>query len=64
MRGEREMLTLAWLVPFVMAPIASASAVQVGPFVLAGITWMAWRRVRFQSVLLSTDVELAAIGAV
>ncbi len=64
LKGEREILTMAWLVPFVMAPIASATAVQVGPFVLAGMVWVAWRRANGIRVAQARKAGFAAVQAI
>lgn len=44
MRGEREILVAAWLLPMLMAPLGNALSLQVGPFVLIGLLWTAVRR--------------------
>jgi hypothetical protein len=68
LKGEREVLTLAWLAPLVMAPIASASAVQVGPLVLVGMVWVAWRRLELakarevESEAKASILELRALS--
>jgi hypothetical protein len=43
-RGEREILALAWILPLVSTPIASATHIQVAPFVLFGLLWLTLRR--------------------
>ncbi|WP_321781822.1 glycosyltransferase family 87 protein [Paraburkholderia sp. J94] len=45
LRGEREVLVAAWLLPVVMSPLASALHLQVAPFVLACLLGMNVRRV-------------------
>jgi hypothetical protein len=54
--GEREVLAAAWLLPFLMAPIASATSVQTGPFVLMALLWIVLRRVR-QEASTTPQVE-------
>ncbi|UWX58024.1 DUF2029 domain-containing protein [Chlorobaculum sp. MV4-Y] len=44
LRGEREVLVVAWLSPLLMAVIAEALKVQIGPFVLCSLLWMTYRR--------------------
>ncbi|NTW56048.1 MAG: DUF2029 domain-containing protein [Chlorobiaceae bacterium] len=46
LRGERELLVIAWLLPMLMIPIAETLNVQVGPFVLCGMLWMTFRRAK------------------
>jgi hypothetical protein len=50
LRGEREMLVVAWLLPLFMIPIAIALKVQVGPFVLCGLLWITARRAAIASM--------------
>lgn len=44
LRGEREILVLAWALPLLMSPIANATFVQTGPFVLIALVWAIMRR--------------------
>ncbi len=46
LRGEREVLVAAWILPLFMGPIAQALGVQIGPFVLIALLWMIVQRVR------------------
>jgi hypothetical protein len=39
-KWEREAMVFAWLVPFLMAPVAAATHVQLGPFAVAGLLWV------------------------
>jgi len=45
MRGDREVLVLAWLLPAVSTAIATITSVQIGPIALAALVWIALRRV-------------------
>jgi hypothetical protein len=58
--GERDVLALAYLMPFVIAPVASAVSLQVGPFVLVGLLWMVWRRVGGRRSAETQDAEAVA----
>ena len=42
--GEREVLVAAWISPLLMAPLATAFSVQIGPFVLGALLWVMVRR--------------------
>ena len=44
LRGEREVLVAAWSLPMLIAPIAVASSVQIGPLVLCSLLWITVRR--------------------
>jgi hypothetical protein len=44
LRGEREVLVAAWILPLLMNPIAKATSVQIAPFVLGAMLWMTMRR--------------------
>ena len=44
LRGEREVLLVSWLLPMLMAPLATALSVQVGPLVLCSLLWITARR--------------------
>jgi hypothetical protein len=44
LRGEREVLIAAWLLPLMMAPIATATHVQLAPFVLVCLLGICVRR--------------------
>ncbi|NTV66730.1 MAG: DUF2029 domain-containing protein [Chlorobaculum sp.] len=50
LRGEREVLVAAWLLPMLITPIATALLVQVGPIVLCGLLWITLRRATAASV--------------
>ena len=43
-RGDREVLVAAWILPMVMAPLAQATSVQIGPWVLAALLYVIVRR--------------------
>ena len=45
LKGEREVLVAAWISPLLMAPLATAFSVQIGPFVLGALLWVTVRRV-------------------
>lgn len=51
LRGEREMLVVAWLLPLLMYPIAIALSVQVGPLVLGTLLWITFRRAAVRSTI-------------
>ncbi|ACF11860.1 conserved hypothetical protein [Chlorobaculum parvum NCIB 8327] len=51
LRGEREVLVVAWLLPMVMVPIAVVLNVQIGPFVLCALLWIAARRATAASMM-------------
>ena len=51
LRGEREVLVVAWLMPMLMAPIAASLNVQVGPLVLCSLLWITIRRVSALSMM-------------
>lgn len=62
MHGERELLTLAWVLPLLMAPIASTTSLQAGPVVLIAMLWVVNRRIATIAVVTSADeLELAAV---
>jgi hypothetical protein len=44
LRGEREVLVAAWLLPLLMASIASTLFVQIGPLILGTLLWITIRR--------------------
>lgn len=44
-RGDREVLVAAWLLPALATALASTARVQIAPFVLAALVWVAVRRV-------------------
>jgi len=44
LRGEREVLVAAWLLPVLVAPLAKLAAIPVGPLVLAALLWTVVRR--------------------
>ena len=43
-RGERETLIAAWILPLVSTPIASATHIEVAPFVAFSLLWLTLRR--------------------
>jgi len=45
---EREILTAAWIVPFLMAPIASTISLQIGPLILIALLWIVVRRAEIE----------------
>jgi len=47
LKGEREILAVAWLLPLLMAPIVGLSHIQIAPFVLAGLLGVIVRRVNY-----------------
>jgi len=54
LRGEREVLVVAWLLPLLMVPIAIALRVQIGPLVLCCLMWITIRRANAASMLSAT----------
>ena len=46
--AEREVLVAAWILPLLMAPLASGYFVQLGPFVLGAFLWLMVRRARVE----------------
>lgn len=69
LRGEREVLVAAWILPLLMSPIAQGTSVQVAPFVLGALLWMTTRRAgtpllgghqRSQCLNASPDISLSA----
>ncbi|GAB3100639.1 glycosyltransferase family 87 protein [Cupriavidus yeoncheonensis] len=44
LRGEREVLLAAWLLPLPMAPLAAATSIQTGPIALVGLLLLILRR--------------------
>jgi hypothetical protein len=44
LRGERELLVAAWLLPFLIPLAVKVTHVQVGPVVLGAWLWMIMRR--------------------
>jgi hypothetical protein len=57
LRGEREVLVAAWLLPMLMAPIASALNVQVGPLVLCSLLWITVRRTKAALMMGDTATD-------
>jgi hypothetical protein len=49
--GERELLVIAWLLPMLMVVIATASSVQIAPFVLCCLLWITTRRATAASMM-------------
>jgi hypothetical protein len=54
---EREVLAVAWILPLILAPIASATGVQIGPLVLVALLWIAVRRVATEGAPVATETE-------
>jgi hypothetical protein len=52
-RGDRTVLVLTWLLPALGTAIATATHVQVGPFVLGAMVWIVVRRVRSGATAVS-----------
>jgi len=44
LRGEREVLVAAWVLPIIMAPLAMAVPLQIGPLVLVALLGAVVRR--------------------
>ncbi len=61
LRGEREWLVAAWLLPVAMAPLASATHVQIGPVVTAGLVWLGARRAGVVPAGVTACVEESAV---
>ncbi len=55
--GEREVLVAAWLLPLLMAVIAKALNVQIGPIVLCSLLWMTYRRATKTSMTGATAIN-------
>ncbi len=51
LRGEREVLVAAWLLPMLMVVIAKSLHVQIGAFVLCGLLWITYRRATTTSMM-------------
>jgi hypothetical protein len=47
LRGEREALIAAWLLPLLLSPVASHLHLRLGPWVLCGLLWAVVRRAGF-----------------
>jgi hypothetical protein len=62
LRGEREVLTLSWLLPLLISPIATRTSVQIGPFVLMTLLWMIMRRADTVFMVASTAIHDSAGG--
>jgi hypothetical protein len=59
--SERELLVVAWAFPLVMAPIAGAIPIQLGPMLLMAMLWVVHRRVEAMRVTaVAHTMELAA----
>ena len=54
LRGEREVLVVAWLLPILMVPIATALSLLVGPIVLCCLLWITVRRANAASTMGTT----------
>lgn len=63
--GERDVLVAAWVLPLVMAPIASTTSLQLGPLVLVALVWNANRRCAAATSqdhkIVGADAELLAV---
>jgi len=57
MRGEREVLVAAWLLPMLMSPIATVLSLQLGPFVLCSLLWITYRRSTAASMIGDTAID-------
>jgi hypothetical protein len=57
LRGEREVLVIAWLLPMLAVLTATALSVQVGPFVLCGMMWITARRAAAASMMGATTTD-------
>ena len=55
-RGDREVLTAAWLLPVLSTTIAYLTHVQTGPIVLGALVWIAVRRVAGHAPFEGRDV--------
>jgi Glycosyltransferase family 87 len=61
LRGDREVLMAAWLLPMFMAPIAGAVSIQIGPFVLGALLFITMRRAaRYASAAIPAEVDRSA----
>jgi hypothetical protein len=65
--GEREVLVAAWLLPFLMAPIAKVIVIQPGPFVLGAMLWIMLQRANTKVGMMTPaliDLQLRRPSAV
>jgi hypothetical protein len=46
LRGEREILVIAWLLPVLIVPVVRTLHLQMGPLVIAALLWMIVQRTR------------------
>jgi len=46
LRGERQILVAAWLLPLLMASVATSLHLRLGPWVLGALLWTAIRRAK------------------
>ena len=60
LRGEREVLVIAWLLPMLMVVIATALSLQVGPLVLGSLLWISVRRATATSMMGATATDTHA----
>jgi hypothetical protein len=61
LRGDREVLMVAWLLPMFMAPIAGAVSIQLGPFVLGALLFITMRRAaRYTSAAIPVEADRSA----
>jgi len=63
LRGEREVLTAAWLLPLLMAPVATAVHLQLGPIVLGALLWVAVRRALHLQHETTDQLRTPAVGS-
>ncbi|UWX58030.1 DUF2029 domain-containing protein [Chlorobaculum sp. MV4-Y] len=57
LRGEREVLVAAWLLPLVMVFIAASLNVQIGSFVLCSLLWIIYRRATTTSMMGAVVID-------
>lgn len=60
LRGEREVLVAAWLLPLLAVLITKVVPLQIGPWVLLTLLWMIFRRDRVTRLLPLRDQLLIA----
>ncbi len=61
LRGDREVLMAAWLLPMFMAPIAGTVSIQLGPFVLGALLFITMRRAaRYTSAAIPVEADRSA----
>jgi hypothetical protein len=62
LRGEREVLIAAWILPLMSTDIASAIRVQVGPLVVMALLWVVLRRVAGERVVVLQAEAAELVG--